>query len=521
MRPVPLRRAAASLALGLLAPVLPGAAPATAEAAVAAVENPITVQVSSDLRCRVDVLDWHLTAFAGSNLCGTLLAVGGTPATSRLFGPPVFGYWGGEGPGPREGWSYRSDPTAPVTSVLGDEDEPGYEVLAGDTGVSLTQVDSYVPGEERYRTDITVTAGTTAAQGVLYRVGQCAFEYGAPYPNSVMFEYPATRADTTTTYPSAMCTESSKPDPPHVQWTPLTGPANYAAGTVDDVWTPVSAREPFADTCGCAATERTAAGISWSWSLAAGESVTFSHLTDFGGYRDLVGVGTASPESVQPGGETVTYTVGIRNPNFQPVVLSTILNVLPLHFTYQAGSTIGAPEPTLTGRTLSFPGPWTVAARSTAWVTFRAITGAATATNWVTGVGGTAVGVDVRTEWTAKVAVLWRTTLEAEPIVADRGGGAGDVAFRARLTVTDTGAPVPNEDVLVWSATGIVCIALTDADGWATCGPGAGAGPFRAVYQRRTEHWRGEPAVYEASSDVFPLAVVAGNEVMHPEVPVP
>ncbi|HVF06496.1 MAG TPA: hypothetical protein VNA20_16765 [Frankiaceae bacterium] len=279
MRSVPLRRAAVVLAVVQLALTVPGAAPVAA----AVGNNPISVEIRNDLQCRVDhVLDWPDTAFYGFDTCATMLAVGDTPATSRLFSPGYFGY--GSAPGPREGWTYAALPW----SGVGLLNHGVSQVIAGDTGVFVTQVDSYTQGEERYRTDITLTAGSTAARGVLYRTGQCFFANGT------------TRVDATTTYPSPMCTKHTGPNPPHIQWIPLGGPANYAAGSDTDVWAPISAREPFPDTCTCTS-GKTAAGLSWSWDLAPGESVTFSHLTDFGGHRDPVGTWSASPDTLQPG----------------------------------------------------------------------------------------------------------------------------------------------------------------------------------------------------------------------------
>ena len=57
-----------------------------------------------------------------------------------------------------------------------------------DSGVRVTETDSYVVGEESYRTDVAVTnTGTAATTAVLYRGGDCYLQdsdygYGALRP---------------------------------------------------------------------------------------------------------------------------------------------------------------------------------------------------------------------------------------------------------------------------------------------------------------------------------------------------
>lgn len=494
MRTVSARRAAACLVLAQLALALPGATPAAA-----VYGNPLRVDVYDDLGCEVesaaDAPDY--AAFS----CGTFLAVGDTPATSRLFGPAYL--YGGESI-TRETWTATG-----ASAWAGGSVE--HDVAAGDTGVSLTEVDSYVAGQEVVRTDVTVTAGSVAAQGVLYRTALCWYGGGS------------TRVDLSTAYPSPLCTKDTGPNPPHGEWVPLGGPADYAAGSDADVFPTIGAHEAFTGSCTCTSTARTAAGLSWSWSLAPGESVTFSHLTDFGGHRELYGVGTASPESVQPG-EGVTYTVGVHNPNFHPVVVSTITHALGYGFTYQPGSTTGAAEPTSSGSTLTWSGPWTVPARSAVQVTFRATAGSLLGYPFATNVGGTAVDVGVRTELTAPVTVLWRTTVAAAPIVPEPGPVPGETAgrFRARLTVSDTGVPLEGKFMTVTMGSGAICRGFTDSDGWLSCratdyGFWAGAGTFHAVFPREESHWYFGGAEYEGSSDVFPVAKVGAVDVVPPD----
>jgi uncharacterized repeat protein (TIGR01451 family) len=86
----------------------------------------------------------------------------------------------------------------------------------------------------------------------------------------------------------------------------------------------------------------------------------------------------AAPPTVQAGA-TTTYTVTLANPNSQSVGVSSIGVTLPNGFSYRADSTSGAStsNPQIAGaaggvQTLTWTGPITIAAKSTATLTFAA-----------------------------------------------------------------------------------------------------------------------------------------------------
>ena len=73
---------------------------------------------------------------------------------------------------------------------------------------------------------------------------------------------------------------------------------------------------PFPDTCACTDLLDNGAGISWNFSIPAGGSATYSHVTTFSppGLEGLVTSKTAdSPTS--PAGTQNGYTITIQNPN--------------------------------------------------------------------------------------------------------------------------------------------------------------------------------------------------------------
>ena len=456
------------------------------------------IEVSGDLACRVDhELEYPDTSFMGFNGCGTMLSVDQPHGDARLFAPGMS-Y---PAPAPREGWTWVA--TAPWTGA-GTTASPRTTttvVRAGDTGLTVREVDTYVYGEEHYRTDVTITAGSAPHSGVLYRAGIC-FNWGHPRVDPPSVPHPA-----------AACDRDATPGGPRTAWVDASGGAHRMAGPVGDVWARVAARQPFTDTCVCVPGSFTTAGISWAWALAPHHSVTFSHWTDFGGDRDLAGTGTATPASVEPG-EQVTFSVGLSNPNRHPVVASTITDQLG-GLTYVAGSTVGAHEPAVSGSTLRWTGPWNVPARGSLLLTFRATAGTAPGFPQ-SRIGGTSPTATIR-QGSAPLAVLWRTALAAEPLAVEPAAAAEPgqrvLRFRARLTRAGTGAPIANESVLIKAGSVTVCGGPTDAAGWATCtapasaAPAEGQGWYRAHYPRNVYAWQNwEPILYEESWDDVPPA---------------
>lgn len=144
-------------------------------------------------------------------------------------------------------------------------------VDVGATGLRITQVDSYVVGEERYRTDVTLdNSGTAAVSGILYRAMDCYLagddsSYGMQSGTSV----------------GCSATPFNSPPGRIELLDPISGGNNYYQAGYSEVWAAIGTHLPFDDTCRCAEFIDTGAGISWNFTVPAGGDVTYSHYSVF------------------------------------------------------------------------------------------------------------------------------------------------------------------------------------------------------------------------------------------------
>ena len=144
-------------------------------------------------------------------------------------------------------------------------------VDVGTTGLRVTQVDSYVVGEERYRTDVTLTAAAgTTISGILYRAMDC---YLAGSDDSYGMQSGT----------SVGCSANPQNNPPgRIELIdPITGGNNFYEADYDEVWAAIGTHQPFNNTCRCNELIDTGAGISWSFTVPGSGSVTYSHYSVF------------------------------------------------------------------------------------------------------------------------------------------------------------------------------------------------------------------------------------------------
>jgi hypothetical protein len=140
------------------------------------------------------------------------------------------------------------------------------------SGLQITQTDSYLPGQDAFRTDVTVTnAGAAPKSLVLYRAGDCFIQgpgtgYGfAGSPDG-----------------SAGCSAQPNNAPVDrvVQWVPITGGNDWVQTSATDLWTRIASGAPFPSQCiQCMNETDAAAGLSWAITVAPGASETRSHWT--------------------------------------------------------------------------------------------------------------------------------------------------------------------------------------------------------------------------------------------------
>ena len=144
---------------------------------------------------------------------------------------------------------------------------------AGASGVRITQVDSYVAGQESYRTDTTVqNIGGAPVQGILYRGGDCYLQ-----ENDTGFGFldPAAGAV------GCSINANNAPAGRIEQWYPITGGNQYMQGRFGDVWAAIGAHAPLPNTTQATESVDNGAAISWSFAVAPGAQATYAHFTTF------------------------------------------------------------------------------------------------------------------------------------------------------------------------------------------------------------------------------------------------
>lgn len=232
-----------------------------------------------------------------------------------------------------------------VTTVVG----------VGTTGLTITQVDSYVVGQESLRTDVTVANGSGAAvDALLYRAFDC-FLGGSDSGYGVV----------NGTAPGCSINPNNSPAGRIEQIVPLNGGNNYYESGYGSVWSWIGTHAAFPNTCDCTTQEDNGAGISWNITIPANGSVTRSNLTVYSpvGTQPLFTSKTADAASVAAGAAD-GYTITVTNPNGAASTLNSITDTLPAGFSYTAGSTSGATtaDPGIAGGVLTWNGPFAVPA---------------------------------------------------------------------------------------------------------------------------------------------------------------
>ena len=285
-------RLGAALAVVLLG-VLLGFGPGSARAAVPfkdiASAGPLThVYIGNELSCQVNHSgDARLELYPPAAIpgdCGTFVALGGT-----LYTPDFSNHDGTAtaGLGSRTPFTPTSQSNVSGAGSSGSPFTVSTTVNVGSTGLEISQVDSYVSGEESYQTNVKLTNRSGGAlSGTIYRAGDCYLQ-----ESDVGFGFEDQ------TQKAAGCSANANNSPPGriEQWYPTTSGAQYLEGAFSsDVWARIGSKQPFQNACRCGETLDNGAGLSWSFSLQAGESATFSHYTVFSP------TGIAGPPSSRP-----------------------------------------------------------------------------------------------------------------------------------------------------------------------------------------------------------------------------
>jgi uncharacterized repeat protein (TIGR01451 family) len=288
-------------------------------------------------------------------------------------------------------------------------------VGVGATGLSVEETDTYIAGREYYTTQIKITNnGTTdPATGVLYRAAD-AFLGGSDNGYGFAQIY----SDHGIAVGSSSNPNNSPPGKIE-EFIPLTAGSSYLQDRFDLVWGAIGSKMAFSDGCNaCATLVDNGAGLSWSFSIPAGKSVAYSHVTTFSplGFEGLVTSKTAdSPTSTV--GTQNGYTITIQNPNPNDVTVTSITDTLPAGFTY-VGSSSGATNsnPAISGQILTWSGSFTVPGTGSISLHFL-VTVANTPGDYLNYAGGSAAENYnvIGTGPTAKITVTAATTPSPSP----------------------------------------------------------------------------------------------------------
>ncbi len=390
--------------------------------------GPLTrIEISPDLNCAVNHAGDASGEFFGDTACATLVAAGGT-----LYGPTSIP--AGDNAAPRIQFTPVSQSAVTGTGTSADPFQIVTVVDLGTSGLRITETDSYVTGEESYRTDVAVSNTSESGQtAILYRAGDCFLQGSDRGFGSV-------EAGTG----AVSCVAGVEDSPGHFvpgtrieQWFPLSSGSHYYEDVYSSVWARIGSQQPFADSCAaCATYVDNGAGLSWDLSLPAGGSVTRSHLTVFSplGRVPLTTSKTADSATADPGGAD-GYTITIHNDNTTAVTLDQVTDTLPTGFTYTPGSSSGATtaDPSITGQDLAWAGPISVPAHGDISIHFD-VTVSSAPGEYFNNAGGQAEGFTVApTGDTAKITV---GTTQHTLTVTNPSSGSGTITFSYDETST-------------------------------------------------------------------------------------
>ncbi len=268
--------AAVVVLLGALLGLGPGSARAAVPFKDIASAGPLThVYIGNELSCQVNYSgDARLELYPPAAVpgdCGTFVALGGalyTPDFSNHDGTATGGL------GPRTPFTPTSQANVSGAGTSSSPFKVSTTVTVGATGLEISEVDSYVSGEEVYRTSVKLTNRSGAAlSGTLYRAGDCYLQ-----ESDVGFGFEDQ------TQKAAGCSANANNSPPGriEQWYPTTSGNQYMEGAFSsDVWARIGSKQLLPNTCRCGEALDNGAGLSWSFSLQPGQNATFSHFTVF------------------------------------------------------------------------------------------------------------------------------------------------------------------------------------------------------------------------------------------------
>jgi hypothetical protein len=232
------------------------------------------IWIGNELSCQIsyagDTVDELFPSAAVPGDCGTFLAVSGV-----LFAPNFAAHTttATSGIGAYTAFTPVSQSAVSGSGSISSPYAVTTVAAAGATGLQITQIDSYVVGQESYRTDVTVANSAGGAQSVvLYRAGDCYLQ-----GTDVGFGFLGPEAGAVGCSANANNTPAGRIE----QWLPITGGDTWLQSTYSSVWSAIGTHMPFTDMCACTSTLDNGAGIAWTLTIPPHGRVTVSHYTTF------------------------------------------------------------------------------------------------------------------------------------------------------------------------------------------------------------------------------------------------
>ena len=272
---------------------------ARAQAAITDIQSagPLTdVYIGDDLTCQVahtgdENFEFYSPGSTAGH-CETDVSVGSAD-NAQLFQP---GSWTPVSQSAISGDGSARNPFSVTTTVQAVSNSSASPIL------TLAQTDTYVVGNDYYRTDMTLTNNTAEPlPAKLYHAADCYLQ-----GSDSGFGF----VDTNTH--AVACAKNANDSPPDLieEFAPLTGGSNYYESFYGSIFSVVNEQMDFPNTCDCTTQQDNGMGINWTTDLAPAAQQTFSMLSNFSNAGVLSPAVTAISPASGPssGGTSVTIT---------------------------------------------------------------------------------------------------------------------------------------------------------------------------------------------------------------------
>lgn len=311
--------------LALLSSLIFASSVAAAEVSITSAGPLTRITITDQLNCQVaHTGDTALEFFGGDpGACGTFVVAGGV-----LYNPASVPAGGSA----TVGTDFTAVSQTPVTGA-GTAADP-YRIVTvvalGTSGITLTETDTYVVGNEYYQTDVLLALAAGGAASVpvtVYRAGDCYLQNSDAGFGSVDAASGSVR-----------CVAAADPANPSAgpgtrieEWVPLTGGSSYYQAGYSEVWSLIGAMGAFPNTCECAQYQDNGAGLMWSFTILGGGSGTVSHLTNFSPLGFSAAPPTPAPTAVPTAAPTAAPPAAAL-PNTAATPLASMTLVLVVVF---------------------------------------------------------------------------------------------------------------------------------------------------------------------------------------------